>query len=85
MYLWIRFKEGKGGFVEADSHEEALRVAREATGRDPVSAHELPYPADPIIYQRPGTKERPACPAFCYRPEQCAGRGSCPQSYACSE
>lgn len=40
----------------------------------------LPYPADPRI--KTGEDE---CPSFCFTPEMCAGRHSCPRSYACSE
>lgn len=44
-----------------------------------VEAYSLPYPASPYAGNSEGW------PAFCYSPETCKGRGSCPKNYACSE
>jgi hypothetical protein len=59
-------------------------VAKETTGHDVIRADRLPYPAPPrlrmIEYGDAGV-----CPSFCYTPERCRGRGSCPHDIACTE
>jgi hypothetical protein len=45
-----------------------------------VKIERLPYPGNPRIGDY-----RSGCPAFCMSPRSCAGRGSCPRNYACSE
>ena len=82
---WVTFSEGKGGYVDATDANNAMEIAKDKTGRKPVRAQTLPYPANPIIYQGPGHPKYGPCPPFCYTPEECVGRGSCPKSYACSE
>lgn len=84
--MWVNFSDGqKGGYVEAASAEEAMKIAKEKTGREPVSAKPIPYPARPIIFQGPGHPKYGPCPPFCFTPEQCKGKTSCPKNYACSE
>lgn len=84
--MWVTFEDGKkGGYVEAASADEAMKIAKEKTGRDPKRAEPLPYPATPIIHQGPGDTKYGPCPPFCYTPEQCKGQTSCPKNYACSE
>lgn len=85
-YYWIRMGNGKAGTVEADG--EAAAMAKAALLNDGIEikgAQSLPYPASPVIFQEPGTPDRPQCPLFCYSPNVCAGRTSCPKNYACSE
>jgi hypothetical protein len=61
--------------VRIDSEVSNLRLNKQVTSIQP-----LPYPAMPRI----GTW-RSGCPSFCMSPKQCAGRSSCPRSYACTE
>lgn len=86
MPFWVRFSEGPAGCVGvAASPEEAVRLAREATGREPVDARPLPYAARPIIavasFEHDG-KRYDVIP-FCSDPGTCAGRGSCPKRHSC--
>lgn len=81
MNFWVKFKDGSAGYVEADSAEIAMAVGKEKTGKEAKSAERIPYPASPIIYQSAGDP----CPPFCYTPNECVGRSSCPHRYACSE
>ncbi len=84
--MWVTFADGKkGGYVEAETADEAMKIAKEKTGREPKSAGAIPYPANPIIHQGPGHPKYGPCPPFCYTPEQCKGQTSCPKNYACSE
>ena len=85
MSYWVNFSDKSAGYVEADSEDAAKTLAHEKTGKSATRARRLPYPARPIIHQGPGHPEYGPCPPFCYTPEQCAGRGSCPKDYACSE
>jgi hypothetical protein len=83
--MWVTFKDGSAGYVEAASAEEAMRIGQEKTGKEPAKAECLPYPAKPIIHRGDPHPKYGHCPPFCYTPKQCAGCGSCPKSYACSE
>lgn len=43
--MWITFKDGKKGVrVKAATAEEAMRIAHEKTGREPLKAERTPYP-----------------------------------------
>lgn len=77
--FWVEFVGRGPACIEADSVEEAGRLARVATGSLVNRVSELPYPATPRI----GTPSN--CPAFCYTPRECAGRTCCPKSYSCTE
>jgi hypothetical protein len=76
---WIHFAGRSAACVEADSEAKATEIAETLTGNKVTSCRILPYPANPRIGEQSG------CPPFCYRPEQCAGRTSCPRCPACSE
>ena len=88
---WLTFTDGSQACCEGQSAFHAKMIAEKLTGKkvaggdyNDIAAKPLPYPATPIIWQFDdpcGGK----CPPFCYSPKECAGRGSCPKSYACSE
>jgi hypothetical protein len=40
---------------------------------------QLPYPANPRLNNESN------CPAFCFKPNECAGRSSCPRAIACDD
>lgn len=85
QYWWITFVQVEGNVnpaatcVAAESEEKARELA--STGGCVVDTCKiLPYPADPML--NPGDSN---CPAFCWTPQECAGRTSCPKRRACSE
>lgn len=95
--FWIKFEDGTGGCCEGESAFDAMRIAEFVSGKKVAGGDEfrwhaeknpniksLPYPAAPVIWQfdHPVSGK---CPTFCHSPSKCAGRSSCPQSYACSE
>lgn len=74
-YWWVRFTDGTKPNTYFGSEQEATAAAaQDGAVRD---VRKLPYPS--------GRSSPDGCPPFCYTPEQCAGRGSCPKNYACSE
>lgn len=86
--FWLTFTDGSQGYCEGSSDYDAKLIAEKLTGKKvadgPASTKTLPYPANPVIWQL----DHPVngkCPAFCYKPRECAGKGSCPQSYSCTE
>jgi hypothetical protein len=89
--FWLKFTDGSQGYCEGADAYDAKKIAEKLTGKTvaggefkDIAAQSLPYPGHPIIWQF----EHPVhgkCPAFCHSPQTCAGRGSCPKSYACSE
>jgi hypothetical protein len=83
--MWVTFRDGTGGYVEAEDANTAMSIAKEKTGKEPVKAEPIPYPARPVIFQGPGHPKYGPCPPFCYTPKQCVNRGACPHAYACSE
>ena len=89
---WIKFEDGSAGYCEGVSAYDAVRIAERLSGKTAVVGDDkwnpkvgrLPYPADPVIWQFVHPIDG-KCPAFCFRPEECAGHTSCPQRRACSE
>lgn len=88
---WLKFTDGSSGYCEGESEFDAKRIAEKLTGKivaggkyTDIAAQSLPYPANPVIWQL----DHPVsgkCPAFCFSPEQCAGRTCCPKNYSCTE
>jgi hypothetical protein len=78
--FWVRFDGHSPACVEDVSKEAAKAQAEKLTGKAVTSIETLPYPAKPRI-----SEKQSECPDFCYSPEQCKGRTSCPKRYACSE
>lgn len=89
--FWITFTDGSHGYCEGLNDYDAKVIAEKLTGKTvgggkwkDFTMKLLPYPASPIIWQL----DHPVngkCPAFCFKPEQCAGNTSCPQNRACTE
>lgn len=88
MAWWVTLEDGREGCVEvkwvkgmsnADLVKSVKTVTENAMGSKVVGVQGLPYPANPRWVKASD------CPSFCYTPKQCAGRSSCPKSYACSE
>jgi hypothetical protein len=78
MYFWVSFDARKSASISANSAEHAKALAAEITGDKVKEVFTLPYPAAQRLNQT-------SCPDFCFSPETCKGRTSCPKSYACSE
>lgn len=78
---WIDFTDGSSGYCEGDEPgpASAMTKAQEVSGKVPVKAQTLPYPAKPVIWQKSD------CPPFCYRPGQCAGTTYCRNRPSCSD
>jgi hypothetical protein len=95
--FWLKFTDGSVGHCEGQSASDAVRIAEHITKKTVALAPEhkwqpeksdavqsLPYPRRPMIWQF----EHPIygkTPTFCHGGKECLGRGSCPQSYACTE
>lgn len=85
---WLENGSKAIGCVEADSEEEAKKIAKEKTGIDATGCSRIPYPSTPRLNEKVHKDSKGkeyVTPSFCYRPEQCKGRSSCPQDYACTE
>lgn len=86
--FWVRFSSGPRVMC-VEGKDEAAARERAATVGTVKDIRTLPYPANPRM--EPHETYTTACgkaepiPAFCYKPEQCAGRTCCPQPYACTE
>lgn len=88
---WLTFTDGSKACCEGQGEYDAKKIAEKFTGKKvaggeykDIAAVGLPYPASPLIWQF----DHPIhgkTPDFCHKPEQCKGRGSCPQSYSCTE
>lgn len=89
--FWITFTDGSQGYCEGGSDYDAKKIAEKFTGKKvgggewkDFTMKPLPYPANPVIWQF----DHPIygkCPAFCYKPKECAGKSCCPQRHACTE
>lgn len=89
--FWITFTDGSQGYCEGSSDYDAKTIAEKLTGKTvgggqykDFTMKSLPYPAAPIIWQL-NHPVNGKCPAFCFRPKECAGKSSCPQNRACTE
>jgi hypothetical protein len=76
MSAWWVELEGRAICLEGDGDEVKTRA--EAMGKV-LRISCLPYPAEPRV--APSSN----CPSFCWRPQECKGKTSCPRPYACSE
>lgn len=92
MALWVKFEDGSRACVERpadmshdDWREKQMDFASDLAGKQAVEAWSLPYPANPRLNKVAYNEKAGPCPPFCYSPDQCKGRSSCPKSYACSE
>lgn len=81
---WATFDRRGPGCVEALNESDAKAEAEKKTGEAPVSCEKLPYPAEPRLNHYVDARVG-VCPSFCYNPNLCKGRGSCPNGPACME
>ncbi len=87
MPFWVTTESGKQGTVGVPSHvhhadmKPWIRgfIEGHMPGEIAQVIDSIPYPANPV-WNNPSE-----CPAFCYQPSKCKGRGSCPSNPACSE
>lgn len=80
---WVEFAARNPGCVEADTPEEAQRIAAEITGASATSCKTLPYPAEPRLNKVEG--KWGATPSFCFTPRECAGHTYCHRRRACDD
>lgn len=81
MSYWVEFEDGSKGCVEFGIGTEIPKNLTEIAFRKKVKTIDnLPYPASPRL-----GPSKSSCPSFCYSPEECKGRSSCPKGRACSE
>lgn len=89
---WIKFTDGSRGYCQGQNAYDAVQIAEHLTGKTVEGGpnkwepqlETLPYPANPVIWQL----DHPVhgkTPTFCYAPNQCCGRTSCPQRRGCTE
>lgn len=90
--FWITFADGSKGYCQGQNAYDAIRIAEHITGKTAVfegskwspELKALPYPASPVIWQL----DHPVngkTPTFCFRPNECCGNTSCPQSRSCTD
>ena len=88
---WLTFTDGTKACCEGQGPRDAKIIAEKLTGKtvaggvyDHIEAQTLPYPASPRVwgFEHPVVGQTPT---FCWRPNECAGKGSCPQSRSCTE
>jgi hypothetical protein len=75
---WLVFLGREAACVESSSEIEARILGEQLTKRDVVGIWPLPYPAEPRL----GAS---TTPSFCFQPETCKGRTSCPRRHSCTE
>lgn len=81
---WLTFNGRAAACMEAPTEEEAREDATALTGCEVLTVKSLPYPANPRLraFDHP---QYGSIPALCMHGDKCAGRGSCPRPYSCSE
>lgn len=89
--FWLTFTDGSRACCQGVNEYDAKTIAEKLTGKTvaggkykDIAAKTLPYPAHPCIWQL-NHPVRGECPLFCTRPDECAGKTSCPQRYSCTE
>jgi len=89
--FWLKFTDGTSQSCQGESEYHAKLIAEKLTGKtvdggkyQDISAKPLPYPSEGCIWLFDDPCHGKT-PAFCYAPEQCAGRTACPQNYSCTE
>lgn len=80
---WVEFTDGTAGCCEGGTVVAARNRAACITGKTVASLEVLPYPASPVIWQH--EDEYGKCPPFCYTPNECKGRRSCPKPRSCDD
>lgn len=76
-FYWVESHNGEKGTVTADNVADAKRIARTKMDAMLKKVNVLPYPAQPVLNSTGGT------PEFCWEPDNCKGRTSCPKHPSC--
>ena len=77
---WITFSDRQPACAAMVSREEAQKMGEEVG--EVIRIETLPYPASPRLDKNDGWGDGQV-PSFCYKPEKCKGRTSCPQCPSC--
>lgn len=98
--FWIKFEDGSKACCEGQSKADAASIAEKISekrvarmpGKDDsptwrgedLMIERLPYPASPRIwaFDHPVSGKHPA---FCFKPDECAGKSCCPRRIACDD
>jgi hypothetical protein len=73
-YWWVTFEAGAARFIYAKGEDAAREAAAKLGTVKEIKT--LPYPS---------SASPDGTPAFCHKPNFCAGHTACPQSYSCTE
>lgn len=82
---WVTFDSGESLCVEAKTEKEAVSRVSNRSVKDIKC---LPYPAMPRLEPYKSfviNGQEYHIPSFCWKPNECAGKYSCPQRYACND
>lgn len=79
---WIIFKDGTKGCCEGFNENHAKAIATKLKEKEVAEVQKLPYPASPAIWQFDDPVHG-EIPHFCFQPDKCAGKSSCPRSPDC--
>lgn len=77
---WITFADNEPACAGMSTFKEAYELG-DAVG-EVVNIERLPYAASPRLDDKVGWGEG-QMPSFCYTPQKCRGRGSCPNCPSC--
>jgi hypothetical protein len=87
----LNFTDGSKGYCEGGSPYDAKIIAEKLTGKKVAGGEyqnfevkSLPYPTSGMIWQHDHPVHRKT-PPFCYSPNECCGKTSCPKNYSCTE
>lgn len=80
-YFWLDTHQR--GTVMAIDTNDALAQVKKLYPHSTVKKYgHIPYPSNPYLIDSPSYIQ---VPTFCYTPEACLGKHSCPHGPACSE
>ncbi len=82
--FYIKLESGTTASCQGESAMDAKSIAKAITGKNVIEVWNLPYPSANCLWKH----DHPVygqTPSFCYEPEDCKGRTSCPKRYACTE
>jgi hypothetical protein len=76
---WLTFTDGTSACCEGKTLVQSIVKAEDITGKVVARGAHIPYPAVPRV------GEQSECPSFCYNPQRCLGKSSCPMDHSCTE
>lgn len=81
---FVRLDTGQRGTVVAVDTNDLIEQVKKLYPHSTIKSYgHIPYPASPYLIDPPSYRKD--IPQFCYTPEKCMGKHSCPNAPACSE